>query len=65
MLSKETGAIIKSTVPVLEQQGAVITRTFRKSILTINAELLDIFNRTNQQLGEQPTFLGYNCLGCS
>ncbi|QHS73534.1 flavohemoglobin [Saccharomyces paradoxus] len=65
MLAEKTRAIIKATVPVLEQQGTVITRTFYKNMLTEHTELLNIFNGTNQKVGAQPNALAVTVLAAA
>lgn len=57
MLSQETIAIIKSTVPVLEQHGKTITTVFYKNMFEKHPELLNIFNHANQSQGRQQTAL--------
>ncbi|MFY3793233.1 NO-inducible flavohemoprotein [Ureibacillus sp. MALMAid1270] len=57
MLSQQTIDIIKSTVPVLEQHGVTITKTFYQNMFTEHPELLNIFNKANQQRGRQQTAL--------
>ncbi|MFF5996143.1 NO-inducible flavohemoprotein [Lysinibacillus sp. KU-BSD001] len=54
MLQQKTIDIIKATVPVLEQHGLTITKTFYKNMFEAHPELLNIFNHTNQQRGRQP-----------
>ena len=65
MLSEHIRTIIKATVPVLEQQGTVITRTFYKNMLAEHTELLNIFNRTNQKAGAQPNALATTVLAAA
>ncbi|EDO19206.1 hypothetical protein Kpol_1050p64 [Vanderwaltozyma polyspora DSM 70294] len=65
MLSEETRAIIKATVPVLETQGTLITKTFYKNMLSSNTELLNIFNKVNQKKGAQPTALATTVLAAA
>ena len=57
MLSQETIAIIKSTVPVLEQHGKTITTVFYKNMFKAHPELLNIFNHANQSQGRQQNAL--------
>lgn len=52
-LSKETMTIIKATAPVLAEHGKTITTVFYKNMFTENPELLNIFNKTNQEKGQQ------------
>jgi len=44
MLDQKTIDIIKSTVPVLEQHGESITKTFYELMFNNHPELLNIFN---------------------
>lgn len=57
MLHKETIAIIKSTVPVLEVHGTEITSVFYTRLFDNHPELLNIFNHANQRQGRQQTAL--------
>lgn len=57
LLAQQTIDIIKSTVPVLEQHGVTITKTFYKNLFEKHPELLNVFNRANQQRGRQQTAL--------
>ncbi|OEH92950.1 NO-inducible flavohemoprotein [Bacillus solimangrovi] len=57
MLSQKTIDIVKSTVPVLEVHGEAITRCFYKLMFTDHPELLNVFNQTNQKVGQQPKAL--------
>ncbi|WP_377890546.1 NO-inducible flavohemoprotein [Alkalihalobacillus sp. R86527] len=53
MLSSNTIATIKSTVPVLEVHGNEITKRFYDMLFTNHPELLNIFNHANQKQGRQ------------
>lgn len=53
MLSQETMNIIKSTAPVLAENGNTITTAFYKRMFKANPELLNIFNDANQSKGLQ------------
>lgn len=57
LLSQQTIDIIKSTVPVLEQHGVTITKTFYKNLFEKHPELLNYFNHANQVRGRQQTAL--------
>ncbi|WP_219834573.1 NO-inducible flavohemoprotein [Paenibacillus sp. R14(2021)] len=57
MLSQETIAIIKSTVPVMEVHGVAITKRFYEMLFENHPELLNIFNHANQKQGKQQTAL--------
>lgn len=57
MLSQETKAIIKSTVPVLAEHGTAITTVFYKNMFEAHPELLNIFNHANQKQGRQQAAL--------
>lgn len=65
MLSEQTRAIIKATVPVLEQHGTVITKTFYRNMLGENKELLNYFNRANQAKGAQSSALATTVLAAA
>ncbi|CCE61587.1 hypothetical protein TPHA_0A05120 [Tetrapisispora phaffii CBS 4417] len=65
MLSEETRTIVKATIPVLEAQGAVITKHFYAKMLGSNEELLNIFNMVNQKKGAQPTALATTILAAA
>lgn len=65
MLSVNTRNIIKATVPVLEQHGVTITKTFYKNMLAENPSLLNVFNKVNQQKGRQPTALAMTVLAAA
>lgn len=57
MLSDQSIAIIKSTVPVLEVYGQAITTRFYESMFAAHPELLNLFNHANQKQGRQQTAL--------
>ena len=65
MLSQKTIDIVKSTVPVLEEYGTTITKTFYKNMFTAHPELLNIFNQTNQEKGRQQTALANTVLAAA
>lgn len=65
MLSVATRDIIKATVPVLEEHGTEITTVFYKMMLAEHTELLNIFNKTNQTKGAQPTALATTVLAAA
>lgn len=53
MLSAETLATIKSTAPLLAEQGKAITDLFYSKLFRQHPELQHIFNMANQAQGEQ------------
>ncbi len=57
MLSKNTIAIVKSTIPLLENAGVAITQHFYERMFRINPELKNIFNMSNQHSGRQQVAL--------
>lgn len=57
MLQQQTIDIIKATVPVLEQHGVTITKTFYSNLFAAHPALKHIFNATNQRKGRQQTAL--------
>ncbi|CUS23802.1 LAQU0S12e00364g1_1 [Lachancea quebecensis] len=65
MLSEQTRDIVKATVPVLEQHGTTITTVFYRNMLSEHKELLNIFNKTNQSRGLQPTALATTVLAAA
>ena len=65
MASLQTLAIVKTTVPVLEEHGTAITTVFYKNMFHEHPELLDIFNETNQKLGRQQTALAMTVLAAA
>ncbi|RHW38386.1 NO-inducible flavohemoprotein [Lysinibacillus yapensis] len=65
MLSQQTIDIIKSTVPVLEQHGVTITKTFYSNMFQKHPELLNYFNRANQARGRQQTALANTVLAAA
>ncbi|MFT4176639.1 MAG: NO-inducible flavohemoprotein [Luteolibacter sp.] len=52
-LSSKTIAIVKSTAPVLEQNGELLTRHFYQRMFRENPEVAPLFNRSNQNSGNQ------------
>lgn len=54
--------IIKATVPALEQHGTTITKVFYQTMFKKHPELLDMFNQTNQKVGDQPKALAFTVL---
>jgi nitric oxide dioxygenase len=53
MLSNNTVALVKSTIPLLSQAGTAVTAHFYNRMFQHNPELKDIFNMSNQQSGKQ------------
>ena len=53
MLSTDTINVIKSTVPLLEENGQRITDTFYEDLFQQHPFLLNIFNQANQGKGDQ------------
>lgn len=53
MLSAQTIATVKSTIPLLESAGTAITQHFYERMFRLNPELKDIFNMSNQASGRQ------------
>jgi nitric oxide dioxygenase len=56
-LTHKQKEIIKSTAPVLKENGKGITSIFYQHMFQTHPELLNIFNQTNQQSGTQPLAL--------
>lgn len=65
MATAQTLAIVKATVPVLEEHGNTITTVFYNNMFAEHPELLDIFNETNQKLGRQQTALATTVLAAA
>lgn len=65
MASTQTIAIVKATVPILEEHGTTITKVFYQNMFVEHPELLDIFNETNQKLGRQQTALASTVLAAA
>ncbi|MGM9988251.1 MAG: NO-inducible flavohemoprotein [Bacillaceae bacterium] len=65
MLSENTIAIIKSTVPILEVHGLVITETFYRTMFKRNPEVKNYFNQSNQKDGKQPLALAQTVLAAA
>lgn len=65
MLSEQTRSIVKATVPVLEQHGVTITKTFYSNMFHDHPSLLNIFNRVNQSQGRQQTALATTVLAAA
>ena len=53
MLTENHIALVKSTVPLLEESGTAITDHFYKRLFTHNPEAQNIFNMSNQASGKQ------------
>lgn len=53
MLSPEVLSILKQSVPVLEEKGVEITKTFYDILFERNPELKNLFNLANQRNGNQ------------
>ncbi len=53
MLSEKTIAIVKSTVPILQEHGETLTRHFYTRIFNHNPEVLPFFNPAHQAAGLQ------------
>lgn len=56
-LTEEQKRIVRSTAPILKENGKEITSIFYKHMFQNHPELLDIFNQTNQKVGTQPLAL--------
>lgn len=53
MLSQKTIDIVKSTAPILQEQGETLTRHFYDRMFAHNPEVAPYFNRANQAQGTQ------------
>ncbi|WP_411843917.1 globin domain-containing protein [Salinicoccus sp. HZC-1] len=65
MIAEAKKQIIKDTVPVLEEHGTEITTVFYKRMFEAHPELLNIFNKTNQKVGDQPKALAMTVLAAA
>lgn len=63
MLSPETIAVIKQTIPVLEAGGEALTRHFYRRLFAGNPEVLAFFNAAHQHSGGQQRALAAAILG--
>ena len=57
MLSQSTITTVKSTAPLIAQHGQNITRNFYDRLFEAHPELFNVFNRPNQQTGQQQNAL--------
>lgn len=57
MLDSRTIQVIKSTIPLLESAGPVLTQHFYERMFKHNPELKDVFNLAHQHSGGQPVAL--------
>ncbi len=53
MLKNETIAIVKSTAPILQEHGEILTKHFYKRMFSHNPEVAPFFNPSNQFSGSQ------------
>lgn len=56
-LSEESEAIVAATAGVVAEHAEEITRVFYPDMFSAHPELLNVFNRANQAIGEQPKAL--------
>jgi len=56
-MTTEQKNFITATVPVLKENGVLLTKYFYNRMLTQNTELKNVFNMGNQQSGKQQTAL--------
>ena len=56
-MTSEQNAIITATVPVLKENGVLLTKHFYSRMFTHHPELKNLFNMGNQQTGKQQTAL--------
>lgn len=56
-------ALIKATVPVLQQHGEAITREMYNTLISAHPDLRNIFSSTSQTTGRQPRALANAVLG--
>lgn len=63
MLNEQEKAIIKETVPVLQEKGTEITSYFYKRMFNQHPELKNMFNQTNQQKWFPINCVSSKCVG--
>lgn len=56
-LSAESEAIVKATAGVVAEHAEQITKTFYPDMFAAHPELMRVFNKANQAIGEQPKAL--------
>lgn len=56
-ITEEQKQIVRSTAPILKENGKEITSIFYKHMFEAHPELLNLFNQTNQKIGTQPLAL--------
>ena len=57
LITEEQKRIVKSTAPLLKENGKEITSIFYRRMFAAHPELLNLFNQTNQKTGIQPLAL--------
>ncbi|GAB3710799.1 globin domain-containing protein [Mariniluteicoccus flavus] len=57
MLSPESAAIVRATAGVVAENAETITKTFYPHMFAAHPELMRVFNKANQAIGEQPKAL--------
>lgn len=62
VLTESQRAIIRATVPALQQHGEAITEHFYQSLFEAQPQLLNIFNKANQRAGGQAANLATSIL---
>ncbi|TCP14936.1 nitric oxide dioxygenase [Crenobacter luteus] len=63
MLSEQTRALVKATVPVLKEHGVTLTSHFYQRMFRHNPELKNVFNQGHQASGQQQQALAGAVLG--
>lgn len=56
-LSPQSDAIVKATAGVVAEHAEAITKTFYPDMFAAHPELMRVFNKANQAIGEQPKAL--------
>ncbi|CAF2366968.1 unnamed protein product [Rotaria sp. Silwood2] len=56
-ITEQQKNIVRSTAPILKENGKEITSIFYKHMFAAHPELLNLFNQTNQKVGTQPLAL--------
>ncbi len=62
MLDARVRELVKATIPVLKEHGVALTTHFYQRMFRHNPELQQIFNRSHNETGKQPTALALSVL---
>lgn len=62
-LSPESAAVVRTTAGAVAEHADEITTLFYRRMFSAHSELLDVFNRANQAIGDQPKALAASVVG--